>query len=274
MIRPEDFPFGFASDQRRLAATFLAGRQAELIELERGGDAARARIKIFKRTLEVWAERGPDGTTRFGCDCPHYENEGTGCAHLFALCLLLEQAAAKAAAPPEPEEEDAPFEPTWVIDRGRSHARSKLWVGPYERGSDGAWKPVRVTAAVLVRATGDDERLLKLLQPAAGGRVALDKGGGFTRPEGPWPLEDDALVAALPLLIGTGRCVLDASAAALAAPIADDSVALPPKDARRSARGVGRERRVRAPPRRRELGGDPRAGCGPRLVRAPLVPRA
>jgi superfamily II DNA or RNA helicase len=207
-IRPEDFPFGFSADQRKLAETFVSNRQVEL--LERGpGAYARARVRIFKRTLEAWAERRDDGSPlRFECECPHVENEGTGCAHLFALCLMDAAAEAAAATPPKPED-DAPFEPIWAIDRARSHGSRKLWVGAFERTAEGALKPARVDASALVRAEGADDAILKLLQPSAGGRVALDKGGGFARPEGPWAVEDDAIESLAPLLVSTKRCVID-----------------------------------------------------------------
>ncbi len=226
-IRPEDFPFGFAPDQRKLAETFVANRQAELIE--NGPDDARVRIKIFKKTLEAFAERKPGGVFRSDCDCPHFENEGTGCAHLFAMCLLVQKAAEAPAGAADDADDDLPLAPVWVADRGRSHGKRGLWLAPWERAADGSLKPMKATASVLVRADGDDDRIFKLVQPAAGGRASLERGGGFVRPDGPWLLEDEALLAVLPLLAATGRFFVDASADALKLPVRD-ALGEPPFD--------------------------------------------
>jgi superfamily II DNA or RNA helicase len=225
-IRPEDFPFGFAADQKSLGERFVEERQTELVECG-PGDEGRVRIRIFKRTVEAWAERRKDGTFRFGCDCPHVENEGSGCAHLYALCLLTKKAADEAGRPASVDPDEIPFRPTWVADRARSHGKRGLWVGAFEPGKDGALKAAKITASALVRADGADDRVLKVLQPVAGGRVPLDRGGGFVRPDGPWSLEDDALDAALPALLATGRFVVDANADALKTPLRDET-SLPP----------------------------------------------
>ncbi|HYC78738.1 MAG TPA: SNF2-related protein, partial [Planctomycetota bacterium] len=217
-VRPEDFPFPFPPAQRSLGERFVAERQVELLE-HGPGDAARVRVKVFKRTVEAWVDR-KDGKLRFECECPYVENEGAGCAHLYALCLAV---AAADAPEPEKSDDDAPLDVRWIVDRARSNGRRGLFLGPWTPDAAGALQPLKATASVLVRADGDDDRLFKILTPAAGGRAPLDRGGGLVKADGPWLLEDDALDQALPLLLKSGRFHHDESAESLAAPIRDDS---------------------------------------------------
>ncbi len=204
-LRPEDFPFPFRDDQRAIAARFVENGQAEL---KATGSMAlwRVRIKIFKRTLEAWAERDQKtGKLRFACECPHIENTGEGCAHLFTLCLLIEQQLSLSAAGDEPTD---PIALWWLLERDRSMGRRSASFQPALRGDDGTFAPVRITSEVLSRAFGDEDRLLKLFAPSGGGRLPLDRGGGFAKPDGPFPLEDDALAAAIDLLLRSGRLFL------------------------------------------------------------------
>jgi hypothetical protein len=62
------------------------------------------------------------------------------------------------------------------------------------RGADDALgAAIPADAAVLATSEGADDLVLNELAPAAGGRVRLDRGGGFAKPSGPWLLEGDAL---------------------------------------------------------------------------------
>src|ERR1051325_4501886 len=106
-LRAEEFPFPFPADQRALAQRFIDNRQVTLLDAGEGG-TWRAGVRIFKRGIPARGERDTL-TGALSCDreCPHVENTGEGCAHLFALVLASAKHAAGPAAP-DAADDDTP----------------------------------------------------------------------------------------------------------------------------------------------------------------------
>jgi len=209
---PEDFPFDFPEEERRLAVRLLETAGVELLSSGNNG-YWRVRYKIFRRTLECWAEKNPTtGAFTCACECPAIENTGRGCSHLFALCLVVaREAAARRESKATPSSDIAPLRAGWAIDAVKSRGRRGIMLQLHARDADdGLGAAIPADAAALATAEGADDLVLNELAPVAGGRVRLDRGGGFAKPVGPWLLEGDAMERCLGPLLADGRLWLTA----------------------------------------------------------------
>ncbi len=208
---PEDFPFSFPETERESARRLLETAGIELMSAGTNG-YWRIRYKIFKRTLECWAEKSPKtGAFTCGCECPSVENTGMGCSHLFGLCsVVAREAETRRESRPDRTADIGVLRAAWVIDRSRSHGKKTMWLGLHALNDDGtAGSAIAASAEVLATAEGADDVVLNEVSPLAGGRVRLDRGGGFAKPQGPWPLEGEALVRTIAALSTTGRLFLN-----------------------------------------------------------------
>ncbi|MSR74117.1 MAG: DEAD/DEAH box helicase, partial [Planctomycetes bacterium] len=157
-------------------------------------EGGRAKVDFFRRHHDVMAERIPGGVVH-DCTCAHFENRGTGCAHLWALLLALEHLATKreAALLPPP----LPLVPSFLIDTPQNAVQLSVLEetasGPQALILDG--ETIDRIAEAGLRAT------VLGIASIAGGR---DGFGGLAEPRGPWALRGAEGAALLSRLVATG----------------------------------------------------------------------
>ncbi|MCB9831290.1 MAG: DEAD/DEAH box helicase [Planctomycetes bacterium] len=187
----------FDHRERDLGAGFLREDRAHLDQHD--DDSAEATIDHFKRRIWVWVRRR-GGKLDHGCDCPHFDETGKGCEHLWALRLLLE--------PEEIREEDLdddslqPLLPRWRLLPSTSLKRNGLVLDL--RDPEG--RPLALDQEAWIRIEDQDQiRALRELAPAAGGFREARRGGGFVRPRGPFEIPEAAVARVLLAAAATGR---------------------------------------------------------------------
>lgn len=173
------------------------------VRLVEGSTPAKGRAKVafFRRFHDVMVERTLREVVH-DCTCAHFENTGTGCAHLWGLLLALKELAderARAAEPAKPA-----LQPWFVIGAG---------------GGSVSVQVVEETKAGLVPALLDREGIDRIadagLRAAALALRGIAGGegddGGLARPKGPWPLAGGTAAALLRRLTSTGRTRLESA---------------------------------------------------------------
>lgn len=148
-------------------------------------DFFEARLPFFRRFQTAWIERRPDGSVEFECTCPELENEGTVCAHVFAVMLAANQQQIEDG---HGEDGPPPIRPTFALDLGDKALRLRLvWHG--DDPDDTKPRILPADGDHLSRVEdADAQRALKALQPFAGGKRSLVDGGGFVDAQ-PWKLQ-------------------------------------------------------------------------------------
>ena len=146
-----------------------------------------AQVPFFRRFHDVWMEIQSDGRIDHECTCPHLENTGLGCAHLYVLFLLAKERLAEASE--EAQADQKPLRPTFVLKTGvAGPLRVDVLFQPAGDAS-GHPRPLEIDSEVLERIDTDNHReLLLFLLPYAGGKRNRLDGGGFGVPRGPWTL--------------------------------------------------------------------------------------
>ncbi|MAG58310.1 MAG: hypothetical protein CMJ83_18645 [Planctomycetes bacterium] len=185
------------------------------------GDFYEAHVRFFRRHHAVWLER-KDGGCEHECTCAWFENEGSGCAHLWALVLASNQTRRT-----DEWGDDGPpaIIPTWLMVRARKRVRlAARWTG--EADDEGGERPLLADAEHLERVTDPrDVALIKLLEPIAGGRRNLLDGGGFMDPDGPWEIPPESRAEVLQAAARTERLFFETSDEKIRPLVIDDDVA-------------------------------------------------
>ncbi|MAB88339.1 MAG: hypothetical protein CMJ90_02625 [Planctomycetes bacterium] len=200
VIKQEDLGVPFTDAARDEGRRLLEAGDVQLMEGS-GDESWEARIRFFRRHQNVWIERDAVGAVTHECSCPYLENEGSGCAHLWALLLAVEQEEREAGfgddGPP-------PIAPLYVVERHRKHLKLGIWW----EGDDETprLRPLPADGDHLSRVTDTaDVAVLAALESVGGGRRNLLDGGGFMEPIGPWSLPPEQRPAVMLAAAATGR---------------------------------------------------------------------
>ena len=195
----DELECAFEPEKRAAGEELFREGKVRLVE---GSTPAKGRAKVafFRRFHDVMAERTARGVVH-DCTCAHFENTGTGCAHLWGLLLALKELAeerARAAAPAAP-----PLQPWFVL--GVDGGTTNLLVAEETRTG---LMPALLDRDGLDRIEDKGLRAAALaLREIAGGE---GDDGGLARPKGPWPLAGATAAALLRRLVSTGRARLRA----------------------------------------------------------------
>jgi len=193
-IGAEELDCAFEPEARAAGDALFREGKVRLVE---GSTPAKGRAKVafFRRFHDVMAERTPHGVVH-DCTCAHFENTGTGCAHLFGLLLALKaqaderEAAARPALPP--------LEPWFALTPNGAGVQLQV----LEETRQG-FLPVSLTRDAIDRIGDHGLRAATLaLRDIAGGE---DDMGGLTRPLGPWPVVGPSASTLVRRLVSTGR---------------------------------------------------------------------
>ncbi len=198
-INPEELKVPFNQAEMDEGRQLLDDGDVRL--LEGSGDGSwEARVRFFRRHHNVWIERDQGGAVSHECSCPWLENQGTGCAHLWALLLRIEVEEKEAAFG---EDGPPPIHPAYLIE---PHPK-KLLLGIWWSGDEeeGALRPLPPDGDHLGRVE-DPAHLaaIKALEPIAGGRRNRLDGGGFVDQGAPWKLGPEERLAVLEAASRTG----------------------------------------------------------------------
>jgi hypothetical protein len=174
-----------------------------------------AKVPFFRRFHDVWMDLKPDGTVEFECTCPHLENTGLACAHLYVLVQLANRRAEEEAQALAPKAE--PILPMLVVCANRSGPLRVNVFGVSSTQGTAVPRPLPIDAETLERIEDAELKALVLaLMPFAGGRRNLGAGGGFVRQEGPWAIDAGQRIPWLERAIGTERLFVSIDGTALA----------------------------------------------------------